>query len=193
MSSVACASADYDDASFEREAVPWIDDVYRFALSLTRNKADADDLLQETYLRAYRAWGTFRPGSNALTWLFTLCRHWHLRAALRNRRWVHLENGDANVVADSGEWRQRTLDVEELTIQRDLVASIFEAIDRLREPYRSTVLLVDVEDQTYAEAATICRVPIGTIRSRLFRARRLIRGMISPNETADRLAIRARG
>jgi RNA polymerase sigma-70 factor (ECF subfamily) len=168
MGTVADVSAGYDDASFERHTVPWINDVYRFALSLTRNKADAEDLLQETYFRAYRSWHTFRPGSNALSWLFAICRNWHFRVAPQHRRWVHLEDGDA-------EWRQRTPGVEEQTIQRDLVASVYHAIDRLHEPFRSTVLLVDVEDQTYAEAAMICRVPVGTIRSRLFRARRLIR------------------
>jgi RNA polymerase sigma-70 factor, ECF subfamily len=185
MGTVADVSAGYDDASFERQTVPWIDDVYRFALSLTRNEADAEDLLQETYFRAYRSWHTFRPGSNALSWLFAICRNWHLRVAPQNRRWVHLENGDAEVVAHSEEWRQRTLGVEEQTIQRDLVASVYDAIDRLREPFRSTVMLVDVEDQTYAEAAMICRVPVGTIRSRLFRARRLIRAMIRPAVRAE--------
>jgi RNA polymerase sigma-70 factor (ECF subfamily) len=184
MGTVANAGAGYDNASFERETVPWIGDVYRFALSLTRNKADAEDLLQETYFRAYRSWHTFRPGSNALAWLFSICRNWHVRVAPQHRRWVHLENGDVEVVGDSEEWRQRTLGVEEQTIQRDLVASVYDAIDRLQEPFRSTVLLVDVNDQTYAEAATICRVPVGTIRSRLFRARRLIRGMIGTPRSA---------
>jgi RNA polymerase sigma-70 factor (ECF subfamily) len=148
-------SSESHDASFARETLQWFDDVYRFAYALTRNRAGAEDLLQETYLRAYRSWHTFIPGSNALTWLFWICRHSH----------------------------------SERTAPRGQVATVSEAIDRLPEPYRSTIVLVDVEDQSYASAATICRVPVGTIRSRLFRARRLIRDMTthtctsSPQET----------
>lgn len=155
--------------SFEQETLQWFDDVYRFAYSLTRNRADADDLLQETYLRAYRSWHTFLPGSNALCWLFTICRHRHVQEVVRTRRYVDFEDDDV----------ASTLNIHERTAERDLVAIVYEAIDRLPEPYRSTIVLVDVEDQTYAGAAAICHCPVGTIRSRLFRARRLIRGMIA--------------
>ena len=71
------------DAAFEREALPWLDDVYRFALSLTRDDADADDVVQETYLRAYRSWHTFIPGTECRRWLFTICRNTFYR---RRRR-----------------------------------------------------------------------------------------------------------
>jgi len=161
------------DASFEREALQWFDDVYRFAYSLTRNRADADDLRQETYLRALRSWHTFIPGSNALCWLFTICRHSHIREALRTRRLEVFEDG---TVAS-------TVNTHERVAQRDQLAVVYEAIDRLPEPYRATIVLVDIEDQTYASAATVCRVPIGTIRSRVFRARRLIRGMMAHSST----------
>ena len=157
------------DQSFERETLQWFDDVYRFAYSLTRNSADADDLLQETYLRAYRSWRTFIPGSNALRWLLTICRHNHIREVLRARRYEDFEDGDV----------ASTLNVHEQTVQRDQVAMVYEAIHRLPEPFRSTIVLVDVEDQTYASTAGICGVPRGTVRSRLFRARRLIRGMMA--------------
>jgi RNA polymerase sigma-70 factor (ECF subfamily) len=162
------------NASFERETLRWFDDVYRFAYSLTRNRADADDLLQETYLRAYRSWHTFIPGSNALCWLFTICRHRHVQEVMRTRRHIDFEDGDV----------ASTLNIHEQAAERDLVALIYGAIDRLPEPYRSTMVLVDVEDQTYAAAATVCRCPVGTIRSRLFRARRLIRGMIAHTVTS---------
>jgi RNA polymerase sigma-70 factor, ECF subfamily len=161
-----------DDARFEREALRWFDDVYRFAYSLTRNQSDADDLVQDTYLRAYRSWRTFSPGSNALCWLFTICRHRHIRQALQSRRTVDLEHADV----------ASTVNVHEQTAQRELVALIHDAIRRLPEPYRSTIVLVDIEDRTYASAATVCRVPVGTIRSRVHRARRLIRGMM-PHHT----------
>ena len=129
---------------FEQEALTWLDDVYRFSLSLTRDRADADDLVQDTYVRAYQSWHTLPPGTDALVWLFTICRE----AFLSTR-----EPGDA----------------------------ICDAIDRLPEPYRSVVVLVDVEDQSYESAAAVLAVPIDTVRSRLFHARRQLRRMLAPH------------
>ena len=156
---------------FERETLRWRDDVYRFAYSLTRNRADAEDLLQETYLRAYRSWHTFLPGSNAQGWLRTICRHSHIREVQRSRR--HQQFEDDAVASPLNTHEQATL--------RDQLAVVYGAIDRLPEPYRSTIVLVDVNDQTYARAAAICGVPIGTVRSRVHRARRLIRDMSGAN------------
>src|SRR6187397_3379481 len=68
------------DVAFERDALPWLDDVYRFALSLTREESDADDVVQETFLRAYRSWHTFIPGTDCRRWLFTICRNVFLRS-----------------------------------------------------------------------------------------------------------------
>src|ERR1044071_4607853 len=73
------------DAAFEREALPWLDDVYRFALSLTREESDADDVVQETFLRAYRSWHTFIPGTDCRRWLFTICRNVFLRSRERQK------------------------------------------------------------------------------------------------------------
>ncbi len=87
------------DLSFEREALPWLDDVYRFALSLTRNEADADDIVQETFMRAYRSWHTFERGSDARRWLFTICRNAFLRTRERAKHQVELEDGDVEAVA----------------------------------------------------------------------------------------------
>ncbi|MEP6992635.1 MAG: sigma factor, partial [bacterium] len=87
------------DVAFEREALPWLDDVYRFALSLTRDEADADDVVQETYLRAYRSWHTFIPGTECRRWLFTICRNVFLRSRERQRPTVDLEDGEQDAVA----------------------------------------------------------------------------------------------
>ncbi|HEX6790826.1 MAG TPA: sigma-70 family RNA polymerase sigma factor, partial [Candidatus Krumholzibacteria bacterium] len=73
------------DESFARDAIPWMDDVYRFALSLTRDPADAQDIVQETYLRAYRSWHTFEPDSDCRRWLFTICRNAFLRSRQHTR------------------------------------------------------------------------------------------------------------
>jgi RNA polymerase sigma-70 factor (ECF subfamily) len=167
------------DLSFEREALPWLDDVYRFALSLTRNDADADDLVQETYLRAYRSWHTFERGSDARRWLFTICRNAFLRTRERARHQVELEDGDVESVASQlAESSSRPGD-EQLLSRLDLGPALKRALDELAEPFRSAVTLVDVEDQSYEAAAEILGVPIGTVRSRLFRGRRLLQQMLT--------------
>ena len=80
--------------TFEREAIPWIDDVYRFALSLTRDESDADDVVQDTFLRAFRSWHTYLPGSDCRRWLFTICRNVFLRSRERARPMVELESSE---------------------------------------------------------------------------------------------------
>jgi RNA polymerase sigma-70 factor (ECF subfamily) len=159
--------------SFAREALPWMDDVYRFALSLTREPADAEDVVQETYLRAFRSWHTFEPGSDARRWLFTICRNVFLRSRERTRHEVSSEDGDAEAIA-AARIHQQMLDdgTDALLARVDLGPALARALRELEEPFRSAVVLVDVQDQSYETAAEILGVPIGTVRSRLFRGRR---------------------
>ena len=163
------------DSAFERDALPWLDDVYRFSLSLTREENDADDVVQETYLRAYRSWHTFIPGTDCRRWLFTICRNVFLRSRERQRPTVDLEDGEQDAVAASSVYaaaRERGYD--DLYATLDLAPALRQALDELVEPFRSAVILVDVEDLTYDAAAQVMGVPIGTVRSRLFRGRRLL-------------------
>lgn len=163
------------DVAFERDALPWLDDVYRFALSLTRDESDADDVVQETFLRAYRSWHTFIPGTDCRRWLFTICRNVFLRSRERQRPTVDLEDGEQDAVAAGSVYaaaRERGYD--DIYARLDLAPALREAIDDLAEPFRSAVILVDVEDLTYESAADVMGVPIGTVRSRLFRGRRLL-------------------
>jgi RNA polymerase sigma-70 factor (ECF subfamily) len=169
------ASTAQRDAEFAREALPWLDDVYRFALSLTRDEADADDVVQETFLRAYRSWHTFIPGTDCRRWLFTICRNVFLRSRERQRPTVDLEDGEQDALAAGSVYaaaRERGYD--DLYARLDIGPALREAIDELAEPFRSAVLLVDVEDLSYEAAAEVMEVPIGTVRSRLFRGRRLL-------------------
>lgn len=160
------------DLAFEREALPWIADVHRFALSLTRDESDADDIVQDTFLRAYRSWHTYLPGSDCRRWLFTICRNVFLRSRERYRPTVELEASEIDSVATStGPSGERADDV--LT-RLDLAPAIAGALERVPEPFRSTLMIVDVEDQSYESAAEALGVPIGTVRSRLFRGRRLM-------------------
>ncbi|MGH7663704.1 MAG: sigma-70 family RNA polymerase sigma factor [Gemmatimonadaceae bacterium] len=167
------------DAEFERDALPWLDDVYRFALSLTRDEADAEDVTQETFLRAYRSWHTFLPGSDGRRWLFAICRNVFLRALERDRRQVDVDDGDLDALPAVREHAAALADGNAEALSRiDLAPALQSALDRLNEPFRSAVILVDVEDQSYESASVILGVPIGTVRSRLFRGRRLLQEML---------------
>jgi len=173
------------DESFQREALPWLDDVYRFALSLTRDPSDAEDVVQETYLRAYRSWHTFQNGSDGRRWLFTICRNVFLRSRERNRHEVELEDGDAEALSAMRLHQGMINDgTDSLLARIDLAPALKEALESLDEPFRSTVVLVDVEDQSYEAASEILGVPIGTVRSRLFRGRRHLQEKLK-NYAAD--------
>lgn len=167
------------DESFAAEALPWLDDVYRFALSLTRDAADADDVVQDTFLRAYRSWHTYLPGSDCRRWLFTICRNAFLRSRERERHQVDLEDGDVEAIASVMVHVQAVRDGADGALTRiDLAPALSDALGQLHEPFRSAVVLVDVEDQSYEAASEILGVPIGTVRSRLFRGRRILQEML---------------
>ena len=169
------AGAPPQDANFEQEALPWVDDVYRFARSLTRNEPDAEDVVQDTYLRAYKSWHTFQPGSDARRWLFAIARNVFLRSRERVRPEVDPNEGDIEKVDSSTRLSGAGRDTTEALLARiDLAPALSEAIDQLAEPFRSAVVLVDIEDQSYDAAAQVLGVPVGTVRSRLFRGRRLL-------------------
>ena len=160
--------------AFENEALPWIDDVYRFALSLTRDEADADDVVQDTFLRAFRSWHTYLPGSDCRRWLFTICRNVFLRSRERSRPTVELESSEVDAIAIESYFADAQDQSDDMFARLDLQPAIRRALARVPEPFRSTLVIVDVEDQSYESAAEALGVPIGTVRSRLFRGRRLM-------------------
>jgi len=163
------------DEAFEREAIPWLDDVYRFALSLTRDEADAHDVAQETYLRAYKSWHTYVPGSDCRRWMFTICRNVFLRSRERDRETVGIEEVERDIIGSAEVYAEAIeRGYTDLFARLDILPAIERAIRALPEPFRSTLVLVDVEDQPYEAAAHILGVPIGTVRSRLFRGRRML-------------------
>lgn len=130
-------------------------------------------------MRAYRSWHTFERGSDARRWLFTICRNAFLRTRERARHQVELDDGDVEAVASqvADMAGSRTTD-EQLLARLDLGPALSKALEQLGEPFRSAVTLVDVEDQSYEAASEILGVPIGTVRSRLFRGRRLLQQML---------------
>jgi RNA polymerase sigma-70 factor, ECF subfamily len=167
-------------AGFTEEALPWLDAVYRFSLRLTAGDQDeAQDLVQETFLRAYRHWETFTPGSNARSWLFTICRHAHLRSRERQSRRPETPVSRLEITAEALAGAALFHELDESDPERDLFrtlsgAHVHRAIAGLPDEFREAVVLGDIEDLPYAEIASILEVPIGTVKSRLFRGRRLL-------------------
>jgi RNA polymerase sigma-70 factor (ECF subfamily) len=164
-----------DPGEFERLTIPHFEAIAQFALSLTRNSADAEDLVQETFLRAFRGWKTFRPGSDARRWLFAICRNTFLRHRQAQQLVVESDDGDLDAMpAVLNHVHALREGLGDLFENLDVRPAVERAIDALPEPHHTILVLVDLESHSYEEAAAILGVPIGTVRSRLFRARRMI-------------------
>lgn len=159
---------------FEATALPFLSALYGYAIRLTRNGETARDLVQETCLRAYRTFDNFRPGTNCKAWLFTI-----LYSIFVNRYWKK-QREPKTVPLDEIEREFRgALEADDAirAAGRDPVwtdPDIDAALGVLPEAFRATVVLVDVEELTYEEAAVAMNCPVGTVRSRLNRARKLL-------------------
>lgn len=159
------------DGSFEHEALPHLDVLYRVALRLARDPARAEDLVQETMLRAFRSWGGFRPGSNARAWLLTILRNAFINEYRREQRQpVAMDLDAAEALAYDGADR----DPEGEFFNRIVDRTVLEAVDALPADFREVLVLSDMEDMSYADIAGMLDIPVGTVKSRLFRARRLL-------------------
>lgn len=168
--------------SFEEEAIPHLDAVYRFALRLAGSASEAEDLVQETFLRAYRAWEQYTPGTRAKSWLFTICRNAFLRQREREKRRHEIVDQAArgNPDTDAGAYELPIFvgsrdDDPEGDFFRSLVDdTILEAIDKLPADFREAVVLSDLHGLPYQDVADVLDIPLGTVKSRLFRGRRLL-------------------
>lgn len=161
--------------AFATQALPLLDDVSRFAQSLTHDSTSAEDLTQETYLRGYRGWRTFESGTDVKSWLFAICRNTHYRIGQREQRQVSVDDADLEALAAGALYasaHQQGLNT--VWTGSDLRGALRAAIDALDPPRREVVQLVDVEGRSYDDVASLLGIPIGTVRSRLFRARRVL-------------------
>lgn len=165
-------------ALFEQWALPHKDYLYTACLYLTRQRDEAEDVFQETYLRAFRFFHQFTPGTNCRAWLLTIMQNvFKNRYAQRQRdaRMVEFDGAareyEKKLMAD-GEARRN--DPATLLFSNLVDREISDALLSLSEEYRTTLLLVDIEELSYEEAAEVLGCPIGTVRSRLSRARRLL-------------------
>ncbi|GIW41235.1 MAG: ECF RNA polymerase sigma factor SigR [Candidatus Binatia bacterium] len=160
-------------AEFARWALPYMDHLYSVGLHLTRNPEDAEDLLQETYLRAYRFWHQFTPGTNCKAWLLTILYNtFRNRYRDSKRREGSGTTEDFDTVSDRNPAVEPHPSVEHEVLEGLLDDEVERALAELPDEYREVVLLVDVQELRYEEAAQVLGCPVGTVRSRLFRARR---------------------
>ncbi|MDX1647373.1 MAG: sigma-70 family RNA polymerase sigma factor [Longimicrobiales bacterium] len=172
-----------DKTGFEEEALPHLDGVYRFALHLSGSPDQAADLVQDTFLRAYRSWDQYTRGTSAKSWLFTICRNRFLRGRTRQRRFREIveENvartgSGAPVLAIWGS--ADGSDPEKAFFDSIFDDEVIQAIDALPDPYRTAVVLSDIRGLPYVEIAEVTDVPVGTVKSRVFRGRHRLRAVL---------------
>jgi len=169
------------DDGFEAEALGYLDSLYGTALRLTRDPSDAEDLVQDTYLKAFRFAGSFERGTNLKAWLFTI-----LHNTYRNRRRhgsrdpVDVDSEVVEAAAEGEAAHSPEAILLRATIDRDLQA----ALDALPDQYREAVWLRDVEELTYQEIAAALDVPMGTVMSRISRGRRLLHDHLTAARSA---------
>jgi RNA polymerase sigma-70 factor (ECF subfamily) len=167
-----------DRVRFEEDALALSDQVYRVARHLVGSREEAEDLMQETYARAFRSWRSFQPGTNLRAWLLRILTNLNIDRGRRQQRTPDqqpLEESDyflynrLEAAADGGTSDEQRV-VERLS-QNDVVAALSE----VPHDFRDVVVLVDIGDFTYADAAQILDIPIGTVMSRLHRGRRILK------------------
>jgi RNA polymerase sigma-70 factor (ECF subfamily) len=166
-----------DQAEFAEQAMQYMDQLYSTALRMTRNQADAEDLVQETYLKGYRGFGGFTQGTNLRAWLFRILTNTYINSYRKKQR-RPLETDLADVQDMylykrlGGENADLAKSAEDSLMEHLTEGEIRDAIEDLPEQYRLAVLLADVEGFAYKEIAEILDIPIGTVMSRLHRGRK---------------------
>ncbi len=162
---------------FTREALPHMDVLYNFALRMTNNSADADDLVQETYLKAYRFWDKYEKGTNIRAWMFRIMKNSYINRYRRESKepetvdYDDVKNFYNTIRGDSGDAN----DLQETIFGNLLDDDVASAIAELPEEFRTVLILCDIEGLTYDEIAEFVDIPLGTVRSRLHRARKVLR------------------
>ncbi len=159
--------------SFEREALPYLDSLYRYGLRLCGDPVQAEDLVQETMVKAFRSWERYAIGTNIRAWLFTIMRNTLISQYRRRRKHaesVDISEVDGFIVFDA----IYNPNPSERFFDRLVDEEVTGAIDSLSADYREIVVLADVEDLTYEEIAEVVGIPVGTVKSRLHRARRML-------------------
>ena len=163
-------------AEFEKEAVPFMDAVYNFALRMTNDEDDADDLVQETFLKAFRFFDKFEKGTNCKAWLFRILKNSYINDYRKHTKepdrvdYEDVQNFYETIKSDEVE----TTHYEQDAFANLLDDEISEALSELPEDFRTVIILSDIEGFTYEEISDFVDIPVGTVRSRLHRARKML-------------------
>lgn len=159
--------------AFEREALPHLDTLYRVGLRLAGDPARAEDLVQDTMLKALRSWHQYREGTNARAWLLTILRHTFINQYRREKTrgpQVDVSEVESYTVFEDAQ----DVDPEGSFFSRIVDETVLAAIDALPDDFREAVVLSDLEQLSYAEIAEVTGVPVGTVKSRLYRGRQAL-------------------
>src|SRR5262245_45326006 len=160
---------------FAAEALQFLQPLFATAMRLTRNRADAEDLVQDTYVKAFRFSAQFKPGTNLRAWLYTILHNtWRNKRRDASRDAVEVDSEQVEQAVEMAGGSQAYETPERILMRSTLDADLQAALDRLPEAFRQAVWLRDVEEFTYAEIAEMLSIPIGTVMSRISRGRRLL-------------------
>jgi RNA polymerase sigma-70 factor (ECF subfamily) len=182
------ASDARDRVRFEEEALQLSDQVYQVARRLTGSREEAEDLVQETFARAFRAWRSFEPGTNLRAWLFRILTNLNIdrgRKIQRTPDTQPLEESDYFLYNKLEETTPDGTTDERRVVERLSQNDAVSALADLPHDFRDVVLLVDLADFTYSDAAQILDIPIGTVMSRLHRGRRMLKGALAETAGED--------
>jgi RNA polymerase sigma factor (sigma-70 family) len=164
-------------AIFETELMPYLDDAYSFAFYLTGNEQDAQDLAQEAFLKAYHAMHHYKPGSNGKAWIFKILKNTFINQYRRKAKKPIATDFSLATPADA--MPNSAADLRTEIFDQLMGDEITAALHTLPEDFRITILLCDVENFSYEEIAEILEIPIGTVRSRIHRARKILKNQLS--------------
>ena len=177
-----------DRVRFEEEALELADQVYRVARRLVSTREEAEDLMQETYARAFRSWRSFTPGTNLRAWLLRILTNLNIDRGRRKQRAPDeqpLEEGDYFLYNKLEQTSRDGNLEEERIVERLSQDDIVSALSAVPHNFRDAVVLVDIGDFTYQDAAQILDVPVGTIMSRLHRGRRILKRELADRAVAE--------